>query len=85
MWEFLCGLFNFKPLSCSRLNLILQKIPEAAILMLKDDLSFIIADTMNLYEQQSTHNPNMPLRGFLYFASLYENHVFRTGHQQSGE
>ncbi len=37
----------------------------------KKDLSFIVADVLNLYEQQSTPNPNMPLRGFLYLAELY--------------
>lgn len=38
---------------------------------MKNDVSCIIADVMNLYEQQSTINPNMPLRGFLYQAELY--------------
>ncbi len=37
----------------------------------KNDVSFLIANVMNLYEHQSTINPNMPLRGFLYFAKLY--------------
>ncbi len=30
---------------------------------------------MNLYEQQSTYNPNMPLRGLLYFAQLYHKFI----------
>ena len=30
---------------------------------------------MNLYEQQSTFNPNMPLRGRLYFAPLYTKYI----------
>ena len=30
---------------------------------------------MNLFEHQSTINPNMPLRGFLYFARLYEAYL----------
>ena len=38
---------------------------------MKNDVSFLITNVMNLYEQQSTINPNMPLRGFLYFAELY--------------
>ena len=42
---------------------------------MKNDLSFVIADSMNLYEQQASHNPNMPLRGFLYFANLYEKYL----------
>ena len=38
---------------------------------MKNDVSFLIAHAMNLYEQQSSVNPNMPLRGFLYLAELY--------------
>jgi hypothetical protein len=37
----------------------------------KDDVAFLIDDYLNLYEHQSTLNPNMPLRGFLYYADVY--------------
>ena len=30
---------------------------------------------MHLYEQQSTVNPNMPLRGLFYFAKLYQREI----------
>lgn len=46
---------------------------------MKNDLSFIIADSMNLYEQQASHNPNMPLRGFLYFAKLFNKYLAKQG------
>ena len=46
-------------------DLEITTIEDAIYLKMKNDLSFVIADTMNLYEQQSTHNPNMPLRGHL--------------------
>ena len=42
---------------------------------MKNDASFIIGNTMNLYEHQSTKNENMPLRGLLYFAKMYENYI----------
>lgn len=29
---------------------------------------------MNLYESQSTRNPNMPLRGLIYFARVYQGY-----------
>ena len=35
----------------------------------------MFAETMNLYEYQSTKNENMPLRGFLYFARLFEKYL----------
>lgn len=42
---------------------------------MKNDTSFIISSTLNSYEHQSTFSPNMPIRGFLYFARLYEAHI----------
>ena len=40
---------------------------------MKNDLSFLIDAELNLYEHQSTCNPNMPMRGFLYFGDLYSS------------
>ena len=49
---------------------------EGAIYMgVKNDLSFLINSVMNLYEAQSTRNPNMPLRGLIYFARVYQGYV----------
>ena len=45
----------------------------------KNDMSFLIDCTMNLYEQQSTYNPNMPIRGFLYFGQLYHKYIKTRG------
>ena len=41
----------------------------------KNDVSFLIQDVLNLYEHQSTWNPNMPLRGLFYISSLYQGYV----------
>ena len=38
----------------------------------KNDVAFMIGDELNLYEQQSTEDPNMPLRGLFYFAAEYQ-------------
>ena len=42
---------------------------------MENDVSFLIGGTMNLYEHQSTFNPNMPLRGVFYFSRVYEGYV----------
>lgn len=42
---------------------------------MKNDVSFILDSDMCLYEHQSTYCPNMPLRGFLYFADLYRKYT----------
>ena len=42
---------------------------------MKNDLSFLIDCHLNIYEHQSTYNPNMPLRGFLYMASALKKYI----------
>lgn len=44
-------------------------------LSMKNDISFLISGTLSLYEHQSTFNPNMPMRGLLYFSKLYEKYI----------
>lgn len=46
-------------------------LEDVVYMKIKDDVSFILGTSLSLYEYQSTFNPNMPLRGFLYFANLY--------------
>ncbi len=46
---------------------------------MKNDVSFILASDMNLFEHQSTYNPNIPLRGFSYFARMYEQYIAENG------
>ena len=47
-------------------------LEDVIFMKMKNDLSFIIGSSLNLYEHQSTWNPNMPLRGLLYFARQFE-------------
>lgn len=42
-----------------------------------NDVSFIVDNEMILFEQQSTFNPNMPLRGFLYENVSGNSHVLK--------
>lgn len=58
-------------------NLEITTIDDVIFLGMKNDVSFIIDYTMNLYEHQSTFCPNMPLRGLLYASKLYEQFVGR--------
>ena len=50
-------------------------IEDAVYLGMKNDASFIILNELNLWEHQSTFNPNMPMRFFLYAAKLYEKYI----------
>lgn len=42
---------------------------------MKNDVSFLFSSIMNLYEHQSTVNPNMPVRGLFYLARIYQNYI----------
>ena len=42
---------------------------------MQNDISFLISMVMSLYEQQSSFNPNMPLRMLQYVGNLYEKYT----------
>ena len=56
-------------------DLVVNTLEDVLYLSMKNDVSFLVGGTMNLYEHQSTFNPNMPLRGIFYFSRLYEGYV----------
>lgn len=50
-------------------------LDDVVYMGIKNDVSFVIGTSLSLYEHQSTYNPNMPLRGFLYYADLYRKMI----------
>lgn len=50
-------------------------LEDAIYLHMKNDVSILIDSYIAAFEQQSTYNPNMPLRGFLYFSELYAAYI----------
>ena len=52
-------------------ELEVNTMENAIYLGKKNDVSFVIDCRLNLYEHQSTFNPNMPLRDLFYVSSLY--------------
>ena len=53
-------------------ELEINTLENVIYMKMKNDLSFLVGASMNLYEHQSTWNANMPLRGMLYFAQQFE-------------
>ncbi len=47
-------------------------IESAVYIVMKNDLAFILAGTLNMYEHQSTYNPNLPVRFLIYLAQEYQ-------------
>ncbi len=56
-------------------DLIINTIEGVLYLGMKNDVSFIINNELNLYEAQASWNPNMPLRGLFYFSRVYEGYI----------
>ena len=53
----------------------INTIREVLYLGMHNDVSFLIAGEINLYEQQSSYNPNMPLRLLQYLGNLFEKYI----------
>ena len=58
-------------------ELTIYTMEDVVFMGIKNDISFLIGEMMNLYEHQSTENPNMPIRGLMYFAENYESYIAR--------
>lgn len=52
-------------------------LEDAVYLSQKNDCAVCVQASLALFEQQSTWNPNMPLRGLLYFAAEYAGWLAR--------
>ncbi len=52
-------------------DLEVNTLDDVVYMGMKNDISFLVKDVLNLYEHQSTFSPNLPLRGLFYFADLY--------------
>lgn len=58
-------------------NLEIVTLEDVLYLSMKNDLAVYFHDCLDLFEQQSTVNPNMPVRGLLYFARELEGWLSR--------
>ena len=63
-------------------DITINTIEDVVYLGMKNDLSILVSEvvslyrTMELYEQQSTYNPNMPVREFMYAGKLYDSFIY---------
>lgn len=50
-------------------------IESAVYVVMKNDLAFVVAGTLNMYEHQSTICPNLPVRFLIYLAQEYQRMI----------
>ena len=53
----------------------LKTLEKGISLTIRNDAAFIIGMNLNIYEHQSTYNPNMPLRHLIYIAEIIKGMV----------
>ena len=53
----------------------INTLENAVYMGMKNDVSFLLHTAINLYEHQSTYNPNMPARQLIYLGKLFEKHI----------
>lgn len=56
-------------------ELRINTLDNAIYMGFKNDVSFVLALELNLYEHQSTFNPNMPLRDLFYLVRVLEKEI----------
>lgn len=56
-------------------DISITTIDDAIYIHMKNDVSILLDGNMLLWEQQSTFNPNMPVRGLMYFGNLYDSYI----------
>ena len=63
-------------------DITINTIEDVVYLGMKNDLSILVSEVVNLYksvelyEQQSTLNPNMPVREFMYAGKIYDKFLY---------
>ena len=60
-------------------DIVINTIEDAVYLNMHNDVSFLLGDTLNLYEHQSTYSPNIPMRMLLYVSQLYSKIIETDG------
>lgn len=60
-------------------ELEITTLDDVIYMGIKNDISFLLSNVLNLFEHQSSFNPNMPIRGLGYFSSLYQKFIDLNG------
>ena len=56
-------------------DVTINTLKDVLFINVRNDISFVLKDVMNLYEHQSTFNPNIPVRMFIYSCKLINKYI----------
>lgn len=57
-------------------------IEDVIYMRMKNDMSFIVGYEMDLWEAQSSYNPNIPMRFFIYAGALYDKYTANSNYNK---
>ena len=63
-------------------GIVIYTIEDVVYMGMKNDVSFIVSELINLfkvlniYEQQSSFNPNVPVREFMYLGKMFDKYIY---------
>ena len=50
-------------------------ISDVIYIKMKNDVAVLFDSRLSLWEHQSSYNPNMPVRGLMYFGKMYDSYI----------
>lgn len=56
-------------------DITITTIDDVIYVKMKNDVSLLLDGNIPLWEHQSTINPNIPVRGLMYFGNLYDQYI----------
>ena len=60
-------------------DITITTIDDVIYIKMKNDVSLLLDGNLSIWEQQSSINPNMPVRGLMYFGNLYSQYITENG------
>lgn len=60
-------------------DITITTIDDIIYIKMKNDVSLLLDGNLSIWEQQSSINPNMPVRGLMYFGNLYSQYITENG------
>lgn len=60
-------------------DITITTIDDVIYIKMKNDVSLLLDGNLSIWEQQSSINPNMPVRGLMYFGDLYSQYITENG------
>lgn len=56
-------------------QVIMYTLEDVVYIGMKNDVAILLDSYLSVWEQQSSFNPNMPIRGLMYYGRMYDRYI----------